>query len=85
MLGLGEMMNFPGVLFGNEEVLTKLNLAQGKIIDGHAPGLTGKELNAYIAAGMASDHESTSLEEGREKLSRGMYLMIREGSSEKNL
>jgi len=85
IIGLGEMMNFPGVVSGNEEVLRKIDAARGKVIDGHAPGLTGKELNAYLSAGIRSDHESTTLEEGKEKLRRGMYLMIREGSSEKNL
>jgi adenine deaminase len=85
VIGLGEMMNFPGVVSGDEEVLKKISAAKGKIIDGHAPGLGGKELNAYLSAGILSDHESTTLEEGKEKLRRGMYLMIREGSSEKNL
>jgi len=85
VIGLGEVMNFPGVINGDEEVLAKISAAEGRVIDGHAPGLGGKELNAYIAAGVLSDHESTTLEEGREKLKRGMYLMIREGSSEKNL
>jgi len=85
VIGLGEMMNFPGVVSADEEVLKKISAAKGKIIDGHAPGLTGKELNAYLSAGILSDHESTTLEEGKEKLRRGMYLMIREGSSEKNL
>ena len=85
VIGLGEMMNFPGVINGDEEVLNKITASQGKVIDGHAPGLNGKELNAYLAAGIMSDHESTMLEEGREKLRKGMYLMIREGSSEKNL
>lgn len=85
VIGLGEMMNFPGVVSGDDEVLTKIMASKGKAIDGHAPGLGGKKLNAYIAAGIFSDHESTTLEEGREKLKKGMYLMIREGSSEKNL
>jgi len=85
IIGLGEMMNFPGVISGDEEVLKKISASKGKIIDGHAPGLTGKELNAYLSAGILSDHESTTLEEGKEKLRRGMHLMIREGSSEKNL
>jgi len=85
VIGLGEMMNFPGVVSGVEEVLNKIIVSKGKVIDGHAPGLAGKKLNAYMAAGILSDHESTTLEEGREKLKRGMYLMIREGSSEKNL
>ena len=82
---LGEMMNFPGVVSGDEEVLQKIGDSKGKIIDGHAPGLAGKELNAYLSAGILSDHESTTPEEGEEKLRRGMYLMIREGSSERNL
>ena len=85
IIGLGEMMNFPGVVSGDEEVLKKISAAEGRVIDGHAPGLAGKELNAYLSAGILSDHESTTLDEGREKLRRGMYLMIREGSSEKNL
>jgi len=86
VIGLGEMMNFPGVISGDREVLKKVTAAQGKfIIDGHAPSVTNKQLNAYLAAGIRSDHESTTTEEGREKLRRGMYLMIREGSSEKNL
>jgi len=85
IIGLGEMMNFPGVVTGDEEVLKKISAAKGKVIDGHAPGLTGKELNAYLSAGVLSDHESTTPEEGKEKLRRGMHLMIREGSSEKNL
>jgi adenine deaminase len=85
IIGLGEMMNFPGVVSGDEEVLRKISIAQGRVINGHAPGLSGKELNAYLSAGILSDHESTTMEEGKEKLRRGMYLMIREGSSEKNL
>ncbi len=84
-LGLGEVMNFPGVIGGDEAVLKKIEYARGKIIDGHAPGLSGKDLSAYIAAGISSDHECVSLEEAREKLAQGMYIMIREGSSEKNL
>lgn len=84
VVGLGEVMDFPGVLSGGE-ALEKVALARGKVIDGHAPGLSGPTLNAYIAAGIGSDHETVSAAEGREKLRRGMYLMIREGSSEKNL
>ncbi len=84
-IGLGEVMNYPGVLFGDDTMLAKIESAKGKIIDGHAPGVRGKDLNAYIGAGMHSDHESVALDEGEEKLRRGMYLMIREGSSEKNL
>jgi adenine deaminase len=85
IIGLGEMMDFPGVIAGDEEALKKISAAKGKVIDGHAPGLAAKELNAYLSAGILSDHESTTLEEGKEKLRRGMHLMIREGSSEKNL
>ena len=85
VIGLGELMNFPSVLMRDEGVLKKVKLSKGKVIDGHSPRLSGKDLNAYLAAGASSDHESTSFEEGREKLRRGMYLMIREGSSEKNL
>ncbi|MFC1870417.1 adenine deaminase [Chloroflexota bacterium] len=84
-IGLGEMMNFPGVIGGDEGVLSKIDLAKNKIIDGHAPGVTGKNLSAYIAAGIYSDHESVALTEAREKLKQGMFIMIREGSSEKNL
>ena len=85
IIGLGELMNFPGVLNRDQEVMRKIRLFEGKPLDGHAPGLSGKDLNAYLAAGISSDHESTAFDEGREKLRRGMYLMIREGSSEKNL
>jgi adenine deaminase len=84
-LGLGEVMNYPGVLAGDPAMLAKLAAARGKVIDGHAPGLTGRDLAAYIAAGIQSDHESVTMAEGEEKLRRGLYLMIREGSSEKNL
>ena len=84
-IGLGEVMNFPAVLGANESILSKINLARGKVVDGHAPGVTGKNLSAYIAAGIYSDHESVSLDEARDKLRQGMYVMIREGSSEKNL
>lgn len=85
VIGLGELMNFPGVLMRDAEVLKKVRLSKNKVIDGHAPRLSERDLNAYLTAGASSDHESTSFEEGREKLRRGMYLMIREGSSEKNL
>jgi len=84
-IGLGEVMNFPGVLRGDASILGKISLARGRVVDGHAPGVRGKELSAYIAAGILSDHESVSLDEAREKLRQGMYVMIREGSSEKNL
>jgi adenine deaminase len=84
-IGLGEVMNFSSVVSGEEQVLEKISTSKGRVIDGHAPGLAGEELNAYLSAGIGSEHEATTREEGQEKLRRGMYLMIREGSSEKNL
>lgn len=84
-IGLGEMMSFPEVIQGKKEVLRKVLTAKQKIIDGHAPELSGKDLNAYIAAGIYSEHEAITLMEAKEKLKKGMYIMIREGSSEKNL
>jgi adenine deaminase len=85
VLGLAEVMNYPGVISRDPQVLEKIKLAGTKHIDGHAPGLTGKDLTSYISAGITSDHECTSLEEAREKLRLGMYIMIREGSAAKNL
>ena len=85
VLGLAEMMNYPGVLFKDSDVLDKLKIATNKQIDGHSPGLSGKDLNAYIAAGIASDHECTTVEEAQEKLRLGMYVMLREGTVTKNL
>ncbi len=85
VLGLAEMMNFPGVICGDPEVLAKIEVFREKVRDGHAPGLSGKELCAYLAAGIGSDHECTSLEEAREKMRMGMRIMIREGSAAKNL
>ena len=87
ILGLAEMMNYPGVLVADPEVLRKIALAEEarKPVDGHAPGLTGADLNAYVAAGIASDHECTTLEEAREKLKAGMHIMVREGTAAKNL
>ncbi|MDO9548674.1 MAG: adenine deaminase [Candidatus Marinimicrobia bacterium] len=85
ILGIGEMMNFPGVLFGDSAVLEKLAVAGKKNIDGHAPLVRDKDLSAYISAGIRSDHESTNIDEAREKLQKGMFLMIREGSAARNL
>ena len=87
VLGLGEMMNFPGVLNQDPEVIGKIGAARKvqKAVDGHAPLLSGKSLNAYIASGIESDHECTRKEEAQEKLRLGMWLMIREGSAAKNL
>jgi adenine deaminase len=85
VLGLAEVMNYPGVIFRDPEVLKKIRVAGTKCVDGHAPMLKDRDLAAYIAAGIKSDHESTSLEEAREKLRQGMYIMLREGSAAKNL
>lgn len=87
VLGLGEVMNFPGVLARDRILLDKVALFReaGKAIDGHAPGLSGKDLSAYIAAGILSDHESTTAEEALEKVSKGMRVMLREGSAARDL
>ncbi len=84
--GLGEMMNYPGILFKDDEVLNKIILgSELNVVDGHSPGLSGKNLDAYIAAGPQSDHESTTAEEFLEKLRKGMRVMAREGSLTKDL
>jgi adenine deaminase len=83
VLGVAEMMNFPGIVDGSAEELAKVLLAPH--VDGHAPGLVGKRLNAYAAAGIHSDHEAAVLEEGRERLRAGMWLLIREASAARNL
>jgi adenine deaminase len=83
--GVAEMMNFPAVCLGQESELDKIAVGKGKNVDGHAPGLGGKNLNAYVLAGVRSDHESTTLAEAREKLRLGMHLLLREGSTERNL
>ncbi|NLO04312.1 MAG: adenine deaminase [candidate division WS1 bacterium] len=83
--GLAEMMNFPGVLAGASDALRKLAAAASLPIDGHCPGLSGAELQAYIATGPRTEHEATSLDEAREKLAAGMWLLIREGSTARNL
>ena len=85
IIGLAEVMNFPSVINKDKEVLEKIEVVKPKPIDGHCPLLRGKELNAYIAAGIGSDHESISEEEALEKLRLGMRIMIREGSVAKNL
>ncbi len=84
---LSEMMNYPGVLSNDREVLGKIRAAKdrNKLIDGHAPGLKGKDLDTYIKAGISSDHECTDLEEAIEKIEKGMKILIREGSAAKNL
>ena len=85
VLGLGEMMNFPGVIHRDPEVWEKLEAARGRPIDGHAPGLSGSDLWAYVLAGPHTDHECTTLEEAREKLQAGMHILIREGTTARNL
>lgn len=85
VLGLAEMMNYPGVLLRDAEVMAKLALAEGRPVDGHAPGLSGRDLSAYVSAGIGSDHECTTIEEAREKMRAGMHIMLREGSAAKNL
>ncbi|HZK40153.1 MAG TPA: adenine deaminase, partial [Atribacterota bacterium] len=85
VLGLGEMMNFPGVLNQIPEVLDKIVVFSKKCIDGHAPNLSGKDLCAYVSAQIRSDHECTTVEEAEEKLRLGMYIMLREGSVTRNL
>lgn len=87
VLGLAEMMNFPGTVGGDGEIIKMILSAEnsGKVTDGHAPGLGGKSLNAYAAAGVMSDHECTTAEEALEKLSLGQYIMIRQGTAGRNL
>ena len=84
---LSEMMNYPGVFFGDDEVLEKICVAQslGLNVDGHSPMLMGKELNAYLNARIHTDHECTTVDEARAKLRRGMYVLMREGSAARNL
>jgi adenine deaminase len=87
IVALGEMMNYPGVLNGDPQVLEKIETARrhGKPVDGHAPGLSGRELMAYVAAGITSDHECTTASEAREKLAAGMHIMIRQATGARNL
>jgi adenine deaminase len=87
IVALAEMMNYPGVLMRDPDVLSKITAArkQKKPVDGHAPGLKGRELHAYIAAGVQSDHECTTEQEAREKLAAGLVIMIRQGTGAKNL
>ncbi|MDY0131112.1 MAG: adenine deaminase [Desulforegulaceae bacterium] len=85
--GLGEVMNYPGVISGDPKIIAKIDacLETGKVVDGHAPFVTGKDLCAYVNAGVASDHECVSHEEALEKLSLGMRIMVREGTCARNL
>ncbi|HEY4384159.1 MAG TPA: adenine deaminase, partial [Ktedonobacteraceae bacterium] len=87
VLGLAEMMDMPAVLQGAEQALAKIQASRvrGLVVDGHAPGLKGRDLCAYAASGIQSDHECSSLEEARERIRLGMWLMIREGSAARNL
>lgn len=83
--GVAELMNFPGVFLGHKSELAKIDAGKGKAIDGHAPGLRGKNLNAYALAGIRSDHESVAVDEAQDKLRLGMHILLREGSTERNL
>jgi adenine deaminase len=85
VIGLAEMMNFPGVIAGDADEIAKLALEGAEHVDGHAPGVLGKELQAYAAAGIRSDHEMLTVEEGRERLRAGIWLLVREASMARNL
>jgi adenine deaminase len=85
VIGLAEMMNFPGVIAGDPAELAKLALDGASHVDGHAPGLLGRALQAYVAAGIRSDHEARTLEEGRQRLRAGMWLLIRQATGARNL
>ncbi len=85
VVGLAEVMNFPGVVAADEGVLAKVRAFRDRVIDGHCPGLTGPKLNAYVAVGIRSDHESTTVEEAREKLRLGMTVFLRQATNAKNL
>jgi adenine deaminase len=85
VLGLAEYMNFPGLLAGDPQCLDMLALFSGRHIDGHAPLMRGARLNGYLSAGIRTDHETTTAEEAREKLAKGMHVLIREGSVSKDL
>ena len=85
VLGLGEVMNFPGVIEGDDEVLAKIQAYAGRPIDGHAPGVRGAALNAYLVGGPRSDHESTTAEEALEKVRRGLFVLLREATNARNL
>jgi adenine deaminase len=85
VVSLGEMMNFPGVIFGAPDVLGKVAIGHARQVDGHAPGVTGKPLQAYASCRITSDHESTTIEEARAKLEAGIRVFIREGTAARNL
>jgi len=83
--GIGEVMNFPAVINGEKEIHKRIAAAKWKKVDGHAPGIKGKDLNAYIFANIDSDHESTTAAEAKEKIRKGMHILLREGTAERNL
>ena len=85
VLGLAEVMNFPGVILGDPGIMAKLDAFRGRVMDGHAPGVVGKALNAYVAGGPSSDHECTTREEALEKLRRGLFLYFRDATNARNL
>ena len=85
VLGLGEVMCYPAVLSKEEQIMKKLELCKGMVIDGHAPGLSGEDLKAYVEAGVMTDHECTSFEEAKEKCLAGMKILVREGSAARNV
>jgi adenine deaminase len=85
VLGLAEIMNYPGLILGEPDVLAKMEAFNGRIVDGHSPGVSGAWLNAYTAAGVGSDHECTTAEEAIERLRLGMYVLIREATAARNL
>lgn len=85
VLGLAEVMNYPGVVYGDEGMLDKISLFGKMVLDGHCPALTGKELNAYVSTGIGSEHECTTVEEALEKLRLGLTVFIREGTTTRNL
>ncbi|RCW50686.1 MULTISPECIES: adenine deaminase [unclassified Halanaerobium] len=85
IFGLGEVMDYPSVINGDKKIWEKIKISEDRFIDGHAPGLLGKDLNAYLLAGIKADHEATTAEEALEKVSKGMYIMIREGSVTRDL
>lgn len=84
-IGVAEVMNFPGVIAGDEEMLARVATAGHRRVDGHSPGISGRALDAYLAAGVESDHECTRLEEAVEKRRKGMWVFLREGSASQNL
>ena len=87
VLGLGEFMNFPGVIQAQDDILDKLMVGHGagKLVDGHSPALVGADLNAYVAAGIHTDHECSTIQELRDRVSRGLYVLLREGSACHNI